>query len=81
MRNKSEYEWPLTLYIALEEANFLWNKNEMVRFHEMWKKRLDIRKMAQELKRHQIEIAMLVLDQFGLTGMLNGIQGSSESVA
>lgn len=81
VKNKRGYEWPLTLYIALEEANFLWNENDVVRFHEMWEASFNIVEMARKLKRHQIEIAMLVLDQFGLKGMLDGIKGRSESVA
>ncbi|PEE36083.1 sugar ABC transporter substrate-binding protein [Bacillus pseudomycoides] len=81
IKNIRNHEFPLTLYIALEEANFLWHEQDMIRFHEMWDKGINIAEIARKLKRHQIEIAVLILDQFGLENMLNGIQNKPVQVA
>ncbi|PHE92485.1 sugar ABC transporter substrate-binding protein [Bacillus pseudomycoides] len=81
IKNNRNYEFPLTLYIALEEANFLWNKQDVIRFQEMWEAGSGIAEISRKLKRHQIEIAVLILDQLGLEDMLNGIQNKPVQVA
>ncbi|MCU5485873.1 helix-turn-helix domain containing protein [Bacillus cereus] len=53
----------LKIYIALEEANFIWDERDVIRFREMWKQGMSLPKMAKELRRHQAEVALLVIDQ------------------
>ncbi|MBY0129132.1 helix-turn-helix domain containing protein [Bacillus cereus] len=53
----------LKIYIALEEANFIWDEREVIRFREMWKQGMSLPKMAKALRRHQAEVALLVIDQ------------------
>ncbi|MBK5447466.1 helix-turn-helix domain containing protein [Bacillus sp. TH22] len=53
----------LKIYIALEEANFIWDKRDIIRFREMWKRDMSLPEMAKALRRHQSEVALLVIDQ------------------
>ncbi|MCJ0846041.1 helix-turn-helix domain containing protein [Bacillus cereus] len=53
----------LKIYIALEEANFIWDERDVIRFREMWKQGMSLPKMAKVLRRHQAEVALLVIDQ------------------
>ncbi|MGE6344914.1 helix-turn-helix domain containing protein [Bacillus mycoides] len=53
----------LKIYIALEEANFIWDERDIIRFREMWKQDMCLPEMAKALRRHQSEVALLVIDQ------------------
>ncbi|MEC2757790.1 helix-turn-helix domain containing protein [Bacillus cereus] len=53
----------LKIYIALEEANFIWDERDVIRFRKMWKQGMSLPKMAKALRRHQAEDALLVIDQ------------------
>ncbi|MGE1041240.1 helix-turn-helix domain containing protein [Bacillus wiedmannii] len=53
----------LKIYIALEEANFIWDERDVIRFCEMWNQGMSLPEMAEELRRHQVEVALLVIDQ------------------
>ncbi|MCI0766167.1 hypothetical protein [Bacillus sp. TL12] len=53
----------------------------MIRFQEMWDKGTNIAEISRKLKRHQIEVAVLILDQLGLEDMLSGIQNKPVQVA
>ncbi|MDA1762814.1 helix-turn-helix domain containing protein [Bacillus cereus] len=53
----------LKIYIALEEANFIWDERDVIRFREMWKQGMSLPKMAKALRRHQAEVTLLVIDQ------------------
>ncbi|MGG3046245.1 helix-turn-helix domain containing protein [Bacillus anthracis] len=53
----------LKIYIALEEANFIWDERDVIRFREMWNQGMGLPEMAEALKRHQSEVALLVIDQ------------------
>ncbi|EOV9528887.1 helix-turn-helix domain-containing protein [Bacillus cytotoxicus] len=51
------------LYIALEDLDLVFDESEVVRFQEMWKEGKSFIEIAKELKRHQLEIAALIMDQ------------------
>ncbi|WP_242270985.1 helix-turn-helix domain containing protein [Bacillus cereus group sp. BfR-BA-01425] len=53
----------LKIYIALEEANFIWDERDVIRFREMWNQGMGLPEMAETLRRHQAEVALLVIDQ------------------
>ncbi|WJE54303.1 helix-turn-helix domain containing protein [Bacillus cereus] len=53
----------LKVYIALEEANFIWDERDVIRFREMWRKGMSLSEMAKALRRHQTEVALLIIDQ------------------
>ncbi|MBJ7998074.1 helix-turn-helix domain containing protein [Bacillus mycoides] len=53
----------LKIYIALEEANFIWDERDIIRFREMWKQDMSLPEMAKALRRHQSEVALLIIDQ------------------
>lgn len=53
----------LKIYIALEEANFIWDERDVIRFREMWNQGVSLPEMAELLKRHQAEVVLLVIDQ------------------
>ncbi|MEW4152767.1 helix-turn-helix domain containing protein [Bacillus thuringiensis] len=57
--------------VALEEVDFIWNEDDIERFKALWMKQLSLEDISNKLRRHQIEIATLILDQFGLEYMLN----------
>ncbi|MEG7339153.1 sugar ABC transporter substrate-binding protein [Bacillus cereus] len=81
VRNKKKKEMPLYVYIALEEVNFIWNEDDIELFKDLWMKQLGIEEIANILRRHQIEIATLILDQFGLEYMLNCLIDTKKRVA
>lgn len=51
------------LYIALEELDLVFDESEIIRFQEMWKEGKSLIEISKELKRHQLEIAALIMDQ------------------
>ncbi|PHE94711.1 helix-turn-helix domain containing protein [Bacillus wiedmannii] len=51
------------LYIALEELDLVFDESEVTRLQEMWKENKGILEIAKELGRHQLEIAVLIMDQ------------------
>ncbi|KEK24032.1 hypothetical protein [Bacillus gaemokensis] len=56
----------LKIYIALEDANFIWDERDVFRFRdfrEMWSLGMSLPDMAKALRRHQAEVALLVIDQ------------------
>ncbi|HDT6575755.1 helix-turn-helix domain containing protein [Bacillus cereus] len=53
----------LKVYIALEEANFIWDERDVIRFREMWGQGMSLPRIAKTLRRHQAEVALLVIDQ------------------
>ncbi len=53
----------LKIYIALEEANFIWDERDVIRFREMWNQGMSLPEMAEVVRRHQAEVALLVIDQ------------------
>ncbi|EOO64251.1 hypothetical protein IKE_05128 [Bacillus cereus VD196] len=53
----------LKIYIALEEANFIWDERDVLRFREMWSQGMSLPEMAEALRRHHAEDALLVIDQ------------------
>lgn len=53
----------LKIYIAVEEANFIWDERDVIRFREMWNQGMSLPEMAEVLRRHQAEVALLVIDQ------------------
>lgn len=50
-------------YIACEEYNFTWSDAEVVAFRQMWREGTPLPRIAVALKRHQNEVAILVIDQ------------------
>ncbi|PHC03869.1 sugar ABC transporter substrate-binding protein [Bacillus toyonensis] len=81
IRNKKNKEMPPYVYIALEEVNFIWNGEDIELFKGLWMKQFSIEEIANKLRRHQIEITTLILDQFGLEYMLNCLIDMKKRVA
>ncbi|MDR4171189.1 sugar ABC transporter substrate-binding protein [Bacillus nitratireducens] len=81
IRNKKKKEIPPYVYIALEEVNFIWNEDDIERFKDLWKKQFSFEDIANRLRRHQIELVALILDQFGLEYMLNCLIETEKRVA
>lgn len=63
INHKAMKESRLKIYIALEEANFIWDERDIIRFREMWKQDMSLPEMAKALRRHQSEVVLLVIDQ------------------
>lgn len=53
----------LNTYIACEDYDFTWDLSEVQRFRELWREGYSIIEIAKEFRRHQIEVAILALDQ------------------
>lgn len=51
------------IYIALEEANFVWSKTEVSEFSRLWKQGKTIHELCKHFGRCQVEIALLILDR------------------
>ena len=50
-------------YIACEDYDFTWSKDEMKNFRQMWREGIPLREIAIRLRRHINEVAILVIDQ------------------
>ncbi|MED1113397.1 sugar ABC transporter substrate-binding protein [Bacillus paramycoides] len=81
VRSKSNSNLPPYVYIALEDMDFLWKETDIERFKDLWKKRFSVEDIANRLARHQIELAALILDQFGLEYMLNCLVDTEKRIA
>lgn len=44
----------LKIYMALEEANFIWDERDVIRFREMWNQGMSLPEMAEALRRHHL---------------------------
>ncbi|UYX52444.1 helix-turn-helix domain-containing protein [Bacillus thuringiensis] len=51
------------MYIALEELDLVFDESEVIRFQEMWEEDKSFIEIAVELGIHQLEIAVLIMDQ------------------
>ncbi|MBE7099455.1 helix-turn-helix domain containing protein [Bacillus cereus] len=56
----------LKIHVVLEEANFLWDERDIVYFREMWQEGISFVNICKKLRRHQIEVMLLILDQADL---------------
>lgn len=56
----------LKIHVALEEANFLWDERDIIRFREMWKAGIPFVDICKKLRRHQTEVMILLMDQADL---------------
>ncbi|HDR7316687.1 sugar ABC transporter substrate-binding protein [Bacillus toyonensis] len=81
VRFKSKSKLPPYVYITLEEMDFFWKEKDIERFKDLWMKRFSIEDIANRLGRHQIELAALILDQFGLEYMLNSLVKTEKRVS
>lgn len=50
-------------YIVLEDENFEWDEVNIKKFREMWNADVDFFEICRALKRKQIQVALLILDQ------------------
>ncbi|GAA0491085.1 hypothetical protein GCM10008986_16430 [Salinibacillus aidingensis] len=53
----------MPVYIAHDERNLDWWPDELERFRNLWNEGKSIFEMARLLKRPQVEIAIIILDQ------------------
>lgn len=51
------------VYVALEDVNMDWTELEIIKFRLMWKCGVHPGRMERILKRSQVEIAILAMDQ------------------
>ncbi len=51
------------VYVALEDVNMDWTELEIIKFRLMWKYGVHPGRMERILKRSQVEIAILAMDQ------------------
>ncbi|MEB4816160.1 helix-turn-helix domain containing protein [Bacillus thuringiensis] len=56
----------LKIHVALEGANFLWDERDIVWFRKMWQEGVSFVDICGKLRRHQIEVILLILDQADL---------------
>lgn len=50
-------------YIALKNEEFGWKKKDVLRFRQLWNEDKDFFEICRELKRKQIQVALLIMDQ------------------
>lgn len=53
----------LNIYIACEDYDFTWDVTELATFRTLWRAGLSIPDIAKEMHRHEIEVAILAMDQ------------------
>jgi hypothetical protein len=54
----------MALYIAHESNNFGWEQTELERFRELWKTGASFEDIAKKLRRKQMDVILLILDQY-----------------
>lgn len=52
-----------SIYVALEDIDFIWSEKEVKKFRMMWDSDFPVEKIAERLKRSIDDVAMLVYDQ------------------
>lgn len=53
----------LDTYIALEEEEFGWKMKDVQLFRQLWNEGTDFYQICKTLKRKQIQVALLLMDQ------------------
>lgn len=51
------------LYIPLEKYDLVFDEDEVTRMKRLWKENKTLAEMAEEMGRHEMEIAVLIMDQ------------------
>jgi len=51
------------LYIPLEKYDLLFDESEVTRVKELWRDNKTLAEIAETLGRHELEIAVLIMDQ------------------
>ncbi|HHT7228063.1 TPA: helix-turn-helix domain-containing protein [Bacillus cereus] len=51
------------LYIPLEKYDMVFDEREVTRMKELWKEDKTLVGIAEEMGRHEVEIAVLIMDQ------------------
>lgn len=68
------------IYTALEDLNFVWDEQDVVRFDAMWKSGQSIAEIAHELQRDIDDVAVLAMDRnrrYAIRPRLGGVFGNS----
>jgi hypothetical protein len=52
-----------SIYIALEQVDFIWSEDDLPRIREAWKEGMSIQHMSKYFKRKPLEVFLIVLDQ------------------
>lgn len=68
----------LSVYIACEDINMIWNERDVIAFDSMWREGLSIEDISRSFGRDTDEIALLVMDRArrGLISVRpNGVYG------
>ncbi|MBB6452008.1 hypothetical protein HNQ94_000429 [Salirhabdus euzebyi] len=53
----------MSVYIAHENSNLDWKPKELQKFRNLWNEGFSIQDIAKKLKRPEIEIGLIILDQ------------------
>lgn len=51
------------IYVALEDADMIWDEIEVKEFEKMWKQDVPVIDIAKHFKRAPLEVAILILDR------------------
>lgn len=51
------------LYIPLEKYDLVFDEREVTRMKELWRDNKTLAEIAEEMGRHEMEIAVLIMDQ------------------
>lgn len=51
------------LYIPLENYDLVFDESEVTRMKKLWKENKTLAEIAEEMGRHEVEIAVLIMDQ------------------
>jgi hypothetical protein len=63
------------IYLAMEDADLVWDTREVKQFDEMWAEGIDITDIAKRFKRDPDEVLVLALDR-ARKGYINSRPGS-----
>ncbi len=61
--------------LACEEINFIWGREEIEDFHELWEGGFTLKQIASCLKRPFREVVALAVDQISQPGMRTALEG------
>jgi len=65
----------MSIHIALEHAGLDWKEHELRKFHNYWNEGLNYKEIARKLRRPQIDVIALALDQSDLEQLIDRFGG------
>lgn len=61
--NKSFFKQRVSIYLACEEMDFIWSREEVKEIDKMWNEGIEVRSIANKVQRDPDELLILIIDR------------------